>query len=380
MLFNNKEKLPVVISSLFLMFICLLSVSYDNKQINGLFYISSILYVFHVIKNRKLDVDTSVLYLIPFLAINSISMLWSDHAQDLLRTMQHSLYILLFFLIIYQFKAILLNKNLILKLFAITSVAFVFINGYLFYSHNPVEARFYAEFGPTNTIDYAGILCLSVLFSYYLFTEETNRLRKLLYISLGIISLLGVFLSQSRTPLLGLFIGLFILSLKNKKHAFTILVSALVVFAAIVQFYPELLSRDAVDGAPTPRIFTWIYTLRQVIEHHLLLGFGYNNTFAHYFAPRNITYNNPHSVYMSILYYTGFIGALSFIALVAKLTLDAVSVFIKDKLPLAILVFSLIFCSTQGYLYIYHPREIWLLLWFPLALIPAMKQSHKVTL
>ncbi|MGL5565688.1 MAG: hypothetical protein ACRDC4_08125, partial [Plesiomonas sp.] len=99
--------------------------------------------------------------------------------------MQHSLYILLFFLIIYQFKAILLNKNLILKLFAITSVAFVFINGYLFYSHNPVEARFYAEFGPTNTIDYAGILCLSVLFSYYLFTEETNRLRKLLYISLG---------------------------------------------------------------------------------------------------------------------------------------------------------------------------------------------------
>ncbi|WP_230403511.1 O-antigen ligase family protein [Plesiomonas shigelloides] len=294
--------------------------------------------------------------------------------------MQHSLYILLFFLIIYQFKAILLNKNLILKLFAITSVAFVFINGYLFYSHNPVEARFYAEFGPTNTIDYAGILCLSVLFSYYLFTEETNRLRKLLYISLGIISLLGVFLSQSRTPLLGLFFGLFILSLKNKKHAFTILVSALVVFAAIVQFHPELLSRDAVDGAPTPRIFTWIYTLRQVIEHHLLLGFGYNNTFAHYFAPRNITYNNPHSVYMSILYYTGFIGTLSFIALVAKLALDAVSVFIKDKLPLAILVFSLIFCSTQGYLYIYHPREIWLLLWFPLALIPAMKQSHKVTL
>ncbi|WP_178026386.1 O-antigen ligase family protein [Plesiomonas shigelloides] len=294
--------------------------------------------------------------------------------------MQHSLYILLFFMVLYQFKAILLHKNLILKLFAITSAAFVFINGYLFYSHNPVEARLYAEFGPTNTIGYAGILCLSVLFSYYIFTEETNRLRKFLYISIGAISLLGVFLSQSRTPLLALFIGLFILSLKNKKHAFTILLSALVVFAAIVQFYPELLSRDAVDGAPTPRIFTWIYTLKQVIEHHLLLGFGYNNTFAHYFAPRNITYNNPHSVYMSILYYTGLIGALSFIALVAKLALDAVSVFIKDKLPLAILVFSLIFCSTQGYLYIYHPREIWLLLWFPLALIPAMKKSHKVTL
>ena len=66
MLFNNKEKLPIVISSLFLIFICLLSVSYDNKQINGLFYISSILYIFHVIKNRKLDdvsKDTSQAYL-----------------------------------------------------------------------------------------------------------------------------------------------------------------------------------------------------------------------------------------------------------------------------------------------------------------------------
>ncbi|MGL4268475.1 MAG: O-antigen ligase family protein [Plesiomonas sp.] len=373
MLFNQKEKLPNIISGLFLTFICLLSVSYDNKLINNLFYLSSILYLFYTIKNKKIELDTSIFFLIPFLAVNSLSMLWSDHARDLVRTMQHSLYILLFFLIMYEFRAILLHKNLMLKLFSITSVLFVLINGYLFYNHHPIEARFYAEFGPTNTIDYAGILCIAVLFNYYLFTETPKKTAKAFYLALGSISLLAVFLSQSRTPLIGLFIALFILSLKDKKYALFITLSALTVSAIIVLFYPELISRDSVDGAPTPRIFTWIYTLQEVISKHPWFGFGYNNTFAHYFAPRNITYNNPHSVYMSMFFYTGFVGALTFCALVMKLATDALALFSRNKLPLSILVFGLIFCSTQGYLYIYHPREIWLLLWFPLALIPAIK-------
>lgn len=379
MLFNPKEKLSSVISGLFLTFVCLLSVSYDNKLINNLFYLSSILYLFYTVKSKKIAVDTSIFFLIPFLAINSLSMLWSDHVQDMVRTMQHSLYILLFFLITYEFRAILLHKNLMLKLFSITSALSVIINGYLFYSHNPIEARFYAEFGPTNTIDYAGILCIAVLFNYYLFTETPQKTTKAIYLTLGFISLLAVLLSQSRTPLIGLFIALFILSLNDKKHALFIIGSVIIASAIIVLFYPELISRDSVDGAPTPRIFIWIYTMQEVIDNHPWLGFGYNHTFAHYFAPRNITYNNPHSVYMSMLFYTGFVGALTFCALVIKLATDALTQFRENKLPLSILVFSLIFCSTQGYLYIYHPREIWLLLWFPLALIPAIKDYQEAS-
>ncbi|MGL5344214.1 MAG: O-antigen ligase family protein [Plesiomonas sp.] len=370
-----KENLPYIISGLFIFFICGLSVSYDSKLINNLFYSSVVLYIVDILINKKKpEYQSFHVALAIFLLISAMSTSWSDHALDTLRTFQHASYIMFFSLMIYDFRNNLLKRDTLYKSFIFTSIISVFINGLIFYSKNPITSRFYAEFGPTNTIDYAGVLCIALLFSVAILLKEKSPL-KIAYYAVSIVTLsIGIILSQSRGPLLAIFASLFILLIRDKK---TLLIYSLVIISTCLLLYillPHIISRDAVDGAPSPRVFTWMYTINEVLNKNPLLGFGYNNTFGHYFEPRNITYNNPHSVYFTVLYYSGTLGLISFITLIGCGAANAIKSFTDNRLPLSLLIFMLIFCSTQGYLYIYHPREIWLLLWFPLALIAACKK------
>lgn len=369
-----KENLPYITSGIFIFFICGLSVSYDNKLINNLFYASAVLYIANLFINKKKpEYQSFHIALAIFLLISTVSTVWSDHARDTLRTFQHASYIMLFSLMIYNLRSQLFKYDLLYKAFILTSIVSVFINGFIFYNKNLITNRFYAEFGPTNTIDYAGVLCIALIFSVAILLKEKSPIKKAYYTTSIIILSIGIILSQSRGPLLAVFSGLFILLIRDKKNLF---IYSLIIVAACFLLYhllPHLISRDAVDGVPSPRIFTWIYTVSEVFNKNPILGFGYNNTFGHYFEPRNVTYNNPHSVYFSVLYYSGILGSISFITLIGCSTTDSIKSLANNRLPLALLIFMLIFCSTQGYLYIYHPREIWLLLWFPLALITANK-------
>lgn len=363
------KKLPFYISILFCIFISLLSVSDDNRIVSNIYYTCFALFIALILIEKKNIFNKTSLYLIAFLEISAISTLWSAHPTDTYRYIQHGLYIFIFSCIIYELRDLLFSKGIMFKSYVITCAIFIIANGFMFYSNHSLNSRFYPVFGPSNTIDYSGILCLGIIFSCYIIQSEPSIGNKLFYGAMTITLLIGVILSQSRTPMIALAISLAILFIKDKRST---MISLLIAVFAVIVFYfifPSIFTRDSVDGAPTPRVFTWIYTFQQVKEHHPWLGFGYNNIFAHYFQPRNTTYNNAHSVFMSIFYYSGIIGSLLFCCYIYNLMNTAVKVFHKNRYPMALLLISLIFSSTQGYLYIYHPREIWITLWFPLFLI-----------
>nr|AAL01247.1 putative lipid A core: surface polymer ligase WaaL [Edwardsiella tarda] len=372
---NFIDKLPIYISALFCAFISLLSISDDNNIVSNIYYVSFALFIVWCIRERKNIFNKTSLLLGAFLLLSAISTYWSDHSKDTSRYIQHAVYIFIFSSIIYELRGTLFFKNILFKSYVATCSIFVIINGFLFYSKYNLYDRFYPILGPSNTIDYAGILCLAIIFCCYLYQHEKNKAP---YVIAGIILLAGVILSQSRTPIIALAISLMVLFIKSKRSAIISLVTILAITFIIHTVYPSIFTRDAVNGAPTPRIFTWLYTIQQVSEHHPWLGFGYNDTFAHYFKPRNFTYNNAHSVFMSILYYSGIIGVILFFSYILNIFFAAIKVFNENRYPIAFILIPLIFSSTQGYLYIYHPREIWLVLWLPLFLaIPMSKISSE---
>lgn len=376
MLCKLQAYLPVSIACLYGLFIALLLISYDNGAVHRIFYLTAILFAIWCFLKKHFPLNINAGFLAIFLLFTSISTSWSDHAGDIFRSLKHAIYLLLFFSISYVFKNEILTRHRLFKLFVMVCCLSALFNIGWFYRNVTFTTRLIPTWGADNIIDYAGFLSLAVIFSVYLLTREHKQRNRLVYSIMLVVLVAGVVLSQSRMPMLALVLALFTLLLRYKKGLIIYGLLLSLILIGVFSLYPGIISRDAVNGAPSPRIFTWLYVIQQIREHNLWFGFGYGHTFAQYFAPRDITYNNAHGVFSSMLYYTGIIGLLLFLSYATNTFWLAIRIWKQDPLPLALFIFSMIHGISQGYKYLYHPIEIWLVFWFPLFIVAAINNTY----
>lgn len=374
--FNCRMILPVVISGLYCCFTGALLISYDNGLVNKLFYLAAVLFIIWLIIERKSPFNLTLLLLGLFLLFSALTTCWSDQPENLFRAIKHAIYLLLFFSVSYELRDYILKNNSLFILLVLIATGSAIVNLYLFYAQQPLFQRLQPVYGPTNIIDYAGFLCLGIIFAFYLLKE--NKMHKIPATMMLLILLFSLILSQSRMPVIALALALLVLFMNQRRWLLCHVAALGLLAVAVLVFYPDIITRDAVNGAPTPRIFTWWYVFEQLANHDPWFGFGYGNKFAHYFAPRNISYNNAHGVFISMLYYSGLSGFLLFSLYAVHVLRIAFISRKRDPLPLALFVFCMMNAITQGYKYLYHPIEIWLVFWFPLFIASAIIGKQKL--
>jgi O-antigen ligase len=185
--------------------------------------------------------------------------------------------------------------------------------------------------------------------------------------------LLGfLLLTQARAAAIACVLALTLLAALNRKHR--PLAQLLVFLAAIV----AALSVAAVSGSHSRlssltwdiRLELWADVIRH-IANAPLFGNGYLAGLEVYTETTKLSHTNVHNSYLAAMRDGGVVG----FALVAALLGAAVHRAVQagrasgDYALLALLCFGLIYMLTSTDALITRPRELWVILWFPLGLL-----------
>lgn len=151
-----------------------------------------------------------------------------------------------------------------------------------------------------------------LLWAFLSFKKEEFNLRDLALMGLTVV---GLFMTLSRMSALAFVISIGTVFLVQKKHAglWIFFMAALLIFAAplIHQFMDWLMGLR--QGSTTGRIHLYEYSLRQLEGIDWILGKGVKAREGHFVIPVG-----SHSTYISMLYKTGVMGFLGFLALQAS--------------------------------------------------------------
>ena len=180
-----------------------------------------------------------------------------------------------------------------------------------------------------------------------------------------ILTLFVAFLSQSRGPLLatGISIGLALLIIRGSRSGLMAVALTLGAMALISEYQDSRIF--TLEGR---RIELW----HVVIDKILLstwLGYGLH-------APDTVQigsehFEHPHGGYITTIFFGGLLALVALLILIATTVLEAI------KQPattpwLILLSFGLIYMAFDGSRLFYHPRELWLVFWLPMAFLLAL--------
>lgn len=174
-----------------------------------------------------------------------------------------------------------------------------------------------------------------------------------------------VVLSQSRGPLLAVAIstGLALLVIRGRRAW---LLGALLVFGGII-FASEY--QDS-------RIFTadsWRMKIWPVVINKIALSpwLGYGLHAAEAVEVGRARFEHPHGGYITTAFFGGGLGLAALLMLIATTVLSA---FKQPSLRpcLVLLTFGLVYMLFDGSRLFYHPRELWLVFWLPMAYLLAV--------
>ncbi|WP_061706730.1 O-antigen ligase family protein [Pseudenterobacter timonensis] len=309
--------------------------------------------------------------LVAFLLYFSLSNLWAE-TSHLSSALSHSFYIFIFFCLYRQCE--LENKKRYIigaayfGIIALTLLTLIYIDKtrLLF---NRLNGAF--PYAPDNVIDLGGYMALGIILSAILVRETRNFW---FYLPAPLL-LVGLLLTQSRGPLLALLVSVgLVCCVKpkwNSKLAFMSL--ALVLIIGIGLYYSgffEMILRRAEDStrAGSVRLGIWQHAF-EVAKERLFFGWGFNKelSFVNGFKQHVTT---THSLYFGVFLKGGLIGLALFLAMIVYAFRQCLRHLAADhKAEVAVLVFALVFYSTQGMFVISNPREYWVLFWIPLAIV-----------
>ncbi|HYQ91144.1 MAG TPA: O-antigen ligase family protein [Candidatus Competibacteraceae bacterium] len=197
------------------------------------------------------------------------------------------------------------------------------------------------------------------------------------YTLLVIILIFFVILTQSRTALLSVGLGLAILSLTERPRQATISLSLLAGFCSLLLlFYPALWEGLASRGE-SYRPAIWSVVIDNWLQAPIW-GHGYlANTTIHLNTGEE--FNEAHSSYLAMLRDGGIIGLSILLTMLGYACWQALR-FAKQTgnyiLP-ALLIYSMSCIVPNDDRLLTRPREQWLFLWLPLALILAERLRRK---
>lgn len=204
-----------------------------------------------------------------------------------------------------------------------------------------------------------------VLCTYYLFTER-GRNNRLAYSGLGLILLSLVVLTQSRTALAGVGVGLLTLI---GYRALALLAIALPASWALLAANPKLWEGRVSNLSFRPGIWEKVVA---DMQGYWLSGQGYlvDPSVDAY----GKTFNHAHNAYLASVRDGGLIGLALLLAILCVAALWAIRLFKErgERIYLALLLYGMA-CIFMDYdRLLVHPKEIWLFFWLPIALIMAV--------
>lgn len=347
-------------------------------KVNNLFHLAAIFFAIALYRHRDLrlifsrndEVRRGLTLIAVMLGYFAFSNLWSNDPANIESTLTHSVYLLLYLAMLIA----VLNGEKRDLLFTVIMLGFTLLCLYsLIFDHQEIlTSRQVSKSnpGPGNVIDLAGLAGVGVILSLIVFREK----RRLAILAVIPILLGTMLLTQSRGPVLSLFIALLVTQsykhLKPKHTAYFLI--ALVAIGAVIlssEVGRQLLTRfEEMYIQSFLRLSIWRHTFELAGQSpYFGYGFNYELSFTNYSGEYIRT---THSLYWGALLKGGIVGLALLLAVLGYCGWLALRR-MRDgmRLEAALFIFILLFYTSQGMFVVGNPSESWYLFWFPLAVI-----------
>ncbi len=241
---------------------------------------------FLLVTKKELFTHRFIKYQLLFLGVGTVSLFLNfilhrdvSLIVSLLYSVRYFSYLMLFFVGVYFLKADLLSKLLYGALIVFLILGFV--QYFFFYDLRPLfylgwDNHLYRLTSTLYDPNFTGIF-LSILFWLSIFFSTTLSYRKALpHIFIGFASVVGIYLTFSRTSLVGLVVGILVYGLLKKQY------KTLTVTIAVLSVLVLFLSDTHIEGlnpfrvASTNQRLTSISQTITIIEKNPILGVGFN--------------------------------------------------------------------------------------------------------
>ena len=376
---KDSQKLEKIYFLIFSSFLFFSAIFCWFTKVNNLFHIAMVLFYLGVTFNselRKIFFTTLInkkyffIFTCLFFVYYSLTNIWGGNARNLISTLTHGFYLFTYLSLLIIFLENQRTRYITLRCIvlgvSVLCLYTLFTDPVLLMNRGVAESNP----GPSNVIDLAGYCGIAILIALFIFNKRKDYIMVLCILSMAVV----MFLTLSRGPLISLFIALCLLIrvtyISNRVLFITLF--AILVFSGVMHYYDifeKLVSRftDVIYSGGV-RMGIWQNAFDSVKEH-LLLGRGveYKLNFVNKLGQDIIT---AHSVYIGTLLKGGIIGfALFFLMIFTGLVSGIKQFILGERYGLAILVFMLVFISSQGMFVIGNPNEQWILFWLPLAIV-----------
>lgn len=316
------------------------------------------------------------LLIVSYLIWMLITSFWSENFSwlDFFKTLRLVLYILAFILITVHLmiaRPELLRKIAVVVCICAGVAALISIP--LWYLEHPFPDSRLVGIGPrenTNTSSYLYGFHALLSLSFGL-RERTTVLKRLLYGN-TVILLIFVFLTQSNTGILATTLGMALLLVAGRFNTRVVKLLGTLVLAYSLFFLASStgLTDKPIDSGFADRIKIW-QTVLDYVQEAPLAGHGYQK------PPRLNPDNNlehpyyTHNTLLGTLRDGGIIGGIFYIVILLYAMRSSILASRETGSPLylACLIFGIICMLTDTDEVITRPRELWLILWLPLAIL-----------
>ncbi|KNZ89167.1 O-antigen ligase family protein [Morganella morganii] len=375
---RDSQKIEKIYFFIFSSFLFFSAIFCGFTKVNNLFHVAIALFYLGVIFNPDLKkvfftmlISKKYFFIFTwlFFIYYSLTNIWGGNIRNLTSTLTHGFYLftylslLIIFLENERIRYITL-KCIVLGI-SVLCIYTLFTDPVLLMSRGVTESNP----GPSNVIDLAGYCGVAILIALFIFNKRKDYIMILCILSTAIV----MFITLSRGPIISFFIALCLLIRVTyiSNRSLFIMLFAILIFSGVMHYYDifeKLVSRftDVIHSGGV-RIGIWQHTLDSVKEYFLFgRGVEYKLNFVNELK-ENIT--TTHSVYMGTLLKGGIIGSVLFFLMIVPGVVSGIKQFIRgERYGLAILIFMLIFISSQGMFVIGNPNEQWILFWLPLAI------------
>lgn len=378
LLINKYSRLENAALILFTAFLFFSTLFCNVTKVNNLFHVSCALLLVSLLMRGELYRDLrrdritlQGLSLIALFAVYfAVSNIWGGDAGQTSSTLTHGLYLIIFTLL--GSLALQNSSRHVVMIAMIAGVTVLSVFTIATDAGKVLYFRKVSDFnpGPDNVIDLAGYCAIAIMLSMIIARER----RRIGYLLLAVIPAVMLVMTQSRGPLLALvLVTLTTLRWRRLAPRALWLGALLALLAALMLIFTPvgellLLRFESLSNESGLRISIWHHVLTEVSLHPLFgLGFNHELNFINYDGTHIST---AHSVYLGTLYKGGAVG-LALLALLLGFGLRcALRAYRSEyRLDAALYLFMLLFIASQGMFMISNPRETWILIWLPLAIV-----------
>ena len=306
--------------------------------------------------------------LIVFLLYFTLSVCWASPEENVWDLVRRPILVLFLFFgvafVVQEGKALLLSRLVVLAAAcAVVAAAY----GLFLFSHYPPGERFSGYGALSNPLLVSHVF--GFYFAYWYGQYVTYRTALNRGCALLFVTVLGLLLlaTGARTPMVGLaavvVCGAF---MRPSKWSFAGLGVLVCLALGVALLYPNLFLQRGLSY----RTDIWMNVLSQIFERPWL-GFGLGTPLVVQLPDIPYPFSDPHNMTLSVLYHGGITGCVLWLVMYAvgfwatwrQRNSDESIVFMLA------LIYGVMATMTEGGSFISRPKEHWLLIWVPMALL-----------